>query len=139
MTLPAPGLPAGDAVVDGIDVDAVAAVVAGCPGVSGLDGGQYGEATTYLPGRAVPGVVVGDGRVRVQVRSAWDTEVPVLATAITAALAEVTRNRPVDVVIADIDDPPVPSPRPSRRVRRVPANPGVPGMTRPGAAGPAPR
>ena len=126
MTQPAPGLPAGDAVIDGIDVDAVAAVVAGCAGVSGLDGGQYGEVTTYLPGRAVPGVVVGDGRVRVQVRSAWDTEVPLLATAITAALAAVTRNRPVDVMIADIDDPPVTLARPSHRAGRVPANPGGP-------------
>jgi hypothetical protein len=119
MTVPAPRLPAG-ALIDGIDVDAVAAVVAGCAGVSGLDGGQYGEVTTYLPGRAVPGVVVGGGRVRVQVRSAWGTEIPLLVTAITAALAAITRNRPVDVMIADIDDPPA-------------------GMTRPGAAGPASR
>lgn len=107
MTLPAPGLPASGAVVDGIDVEAVAAVVLGCAGVSGLDGGQYGEVTTYLPGRAVRGVVAGDGRVRVQVRSAWGTEVPLLAAVITTALAPLTGNRPVDVVIADIDDPPI--------------------------------
>jgi hypothetical protein len=109
MTHPAPGLPVSDAVIDGIDVDAVVAVVAGCAGVSALDGGRYGEVTTYLPGRAVPGVVVGDGRIRVQVRAAWDTEVPVLGTAITAALAQVAWNRPVDVMIADIDDPPTPA------------------------------
>jgi hypothetical protein len=102
-------LPATDhaAVIDGIDVDAVAAATLGCAGVSALDGGQYGEATTYLPGRVVPGVVVGDGRVRVQVRAAWGTEVPSLAKTITAALAGITRNRPVDVAIADIDDPPI--------------------------------
>ena len=109
MTFPSPRLPAGDAVVDGIDVDAVALTVRACAGVSGLDGGRYGEVTTYLPGRAVPGVVVGDGRIRVQVRAAWDTEVPVLGTAITAALAQVAWNRPVDVMIADIDDPPTPA------------------------------
>ncbi len=130
MTLPATSQPAGDAVIDGIDVDAVAAVVLGCPGVSGLDGGQYGEVTTYLPGRTVPGVFVGDGRVRVQVRAAWDTEVPRLAAAITAVLAVVALGRPVDVLIADIDDPPVARPGtssgPPRRVRRVPASPGVP-------------
>jgi hypothetical protein len=139
MTLPAPGLPAGAAVIDGVDVDAVVAVVAGCAGVSGLDGGQYGELTTYLPGRAVPGVVVGDGRVRVQVRAAWDIEVPLLAATITTALAAVTLNRPVDVGIADIDDPPVIPARPSRQARRVRANPGALGATRPGAAGPTPR
>jgi hypothetical protein len=106
MTLPS-SLPAGDAVIDGIDVDAVAAVVRDCAGVSGLDGGRYGEVTTYLPGRTVPGVTAGGGRVRVQVRSAWGTEAPSLGAVITAALAPLTGNRPVDVVIADIDDPPI--------------------------------
>ncbi len=107
MTPSAPSLPDSDAVIDGIDVDAVAAVVRACAGVSGLDGGQHGEVTTYLPGRKLPGVVVGDGRVRVQVRAAWGTEVPLLAAEITTALAPLTGSRPVDVAIADIDDPPV--------------------------------
>ena len=108
MTIPATAQAsrADDSIVDGVDVDAVAAAVRACPGVSGLHGGQYGEATTYLPGRAVPGVVVGGGRVRVQVRAGWGTEAPLLAAAITAALAPLTGNRPVDVAIADIDDPP---------------------------------
>jgi hypothetical protein len=99
--------PAGESIVYGIDVDAVAAAVRACPGVSDLHGGRYGEVTTYLPGRVVRGVVVGGGRVRVQVRSAWGTEAPTLAAAITAALAPLTGNRPVDVAIADIDDPPL--------------------------------
>jgi len=106
MTSAHPGLPASDAIIDGVDVDAVAAAVHACAGVSGLYGGRYGEATTYLPGRAVRGVVVGGGRVRVQVRSAWGVEAPALAAAITAALAPLTGNRPVDLAIADIDDPP---------------------------------
>jgi hypothetical protein len=101
-----PGPPASDAMVDGVDVDAVAAAVQACAGVSGLLGGRYGEVTTYLPGRAVGGVVVGGGRVQVQVRSAWGVEAPVLAAAITTALAPLTGNRPIDVAIADIDDPP---------------------------------
>ena len=122
MTIPTPARPsprwsarparslgqpaAGDAIVYGIDVDAVAAAVRACPGVSDLHGGRYGEVTTYLPGRVVRGVVVGGGRVRVQVRSGWGTEAPQLAAVITAALAPLTGNRPVDVAIADIDDPP---------------------------------
>ena len=80
----------------------MAAAVGDCAGVSGLDGGQYGEVVTYLPGRTVQGVVVGDGRVRVQVRSRWGVEAPLLATTITTALAPLTGRRPVDVVIADI-------------------------------------
>ena len=79
MTLPSPGFAPGAAVIDGMDVDAVAAAVRECAGVSGLDGGQHGEVTTYLPGRTVQGVVVGGGRVRVQVRSRWGVEAPLLA------------------------------------------------------------
>jgi hypothetical protein len=103
---PSSGRPADDAIIDGIDVDAVAAAVRACPGVSGLHGGRYGEVTTFLPGRVVRGVVVGGGRVRVQIRSAWGTQAPSLAAVITAALAPLTGNRPVDLAIADIDDPP---------------------------------
>jgi hypothetical protein len=106
MTSAHPGCPAVGAIVYGVDVDAVAAAVRACPGVSGLHGGRYGEVTTYLPGRVVRGVVVDANRVRVQVRSGWGVEAPALAAAITAALAPLTGDRAVDVAIADIDDPP---------------------------------
>lgn len=98
--------PPGPAVIDGVDVVAVAAVVQGCAGVSGLDGGRFGEVTSYLPGRKVEGVVVRDGRVTVQIRAQWAVPVPSLGALITAVLVPLTGNRPVDVVVADIDDPP---------------------------------
>jgi hypothetical protein len=127
VTLPSPGFTPGAAVIDGVDVDAVATAVRDCAGVSGLDGGQYGEVATYLPGRTVQGVVVGGGRVRVQVRSKWGVEVPVLAARITTVLAPLTGRRPVDVVIADIDDPPITPPlRAGRRARRADTSPGLP-------------
>ena len=96
------------AVIDGVNVDAVAAAVLGCAGVAGLDGGRFGEVTSYLPGRKVPGVVVSGGRVRVQIRSRWGVPAPGLAALITTVLAPLTGSRPVDVAIADIDDPPGP-------------------------------
>lgn len=96
----------GPAVIDGVDVVAVAMLVKGCAGVSGLDGGQFGETVSYLPGRKVEGVMVRDGRVKVQVRAQWSVPAPALAALITTALAPLTGNRPVDVVIGDIDDPP---------------------------------
>ena len=108
------------AVIDGVDVDAVAAAVEGCTGVSALDGGRFGEAATYLPGRTVAGVVVGDGRVAVQVRSRWGVPAPELAALIAAVVAPLTGYRPVDVVIADIDDPP------GTLSFRVPAGAGTP-------------
>jgi hypothetical protein len=97
-------------VIDGVDVDAVAAAVAGCAGVAALDGGSFGEVASYLPGRKVVGVVVGNGRVTVQVRARWGVPVPDLAGLITVVLAPLTGHRPVDVVIADIDDPPATPP-----------------------------
>jgi hypothetical protein len=129
VTPPVPGTAAPlPAVVDGVDVDVVALAVQQCPAVSGLDGGRFGEVASYLPGRRVTGVVVGSGRVRVQVRSRWGVPAAVLARQITAALAPVT-SKPVDVVIADIDDPPGLPPG---------AGPAA-GMAGPAAAGPAPR
>jgi hypothetical protein len=94
------------ALVDGDDADVVAAIVLSCTGVSALDGGPFGEVTTYLPGRTVPGVAVDDRRIRVQVRSAWGVPAADVAALITAALAPLAGPRPVDVAIADIDDPP---------------------------------
>ena len=96
----------GSAVIDGVDVDAVAEAVRACKGVAGLDSGKFGEVASYLPGRKVPGVVIFGGRVRVQVRSRWGIPAPHLAAMITAVLYPLTRGRPVDVVIGDIDDPP---------------------------------
>jgi hypothetical protein len=96
----------GPAVIEGVDVDAVAAAVQGCAGVSALDAGQGGEIASYLPGRKVPGVQVSGGRVRVQIRSRWGVPATSLAALIIVVLAPLTGARPVDVLIADIDDPP---------------------------------
>jgi hypothetical protein len=116
VTTPAPGGVGERAVVDGVDVDAVAAAVRECDGVSGLDGGPYHEVATYLPGRTVDGVSVADGRVQVQVRSRWGVEAPLLATLIKVTLTPLVGSRPVDVTIADIDD----------RARRARQSPGLP-------------
>ena len=106
MTSPLGSTVPQPAVIDGVNVDAVAAAVLGCAGVAGLDGGRFGEVTSYLPGRKVPGVVVSGGRVTVQIRSRWGVPAPDLAALVTKVLAPLTGRRPVDVIIADIDDPP---------------------------------
>jgi hypothetical protein len=106
MTLPSASSVPGAAVIDGVDVGAVAAAVLVCPGVAALDSGQFGEVASYLPGRKVAGVMVSGGRVKVQVRVRWAVPAPDLGRKITAALVPLTGHYPVDVVIADIDDPP---------------------------------
>ena len=138
MTVPPADSAPRSAVIDGIDVDAVAAAVRACPGVSGLDSGPFSGVASYLPGRKVDGIVVRDGRVTVQIRSRWAVPAPELAAVITAMLAPLTGNRPVDVVIADIDDPPrapapgvLPAraaPAPARDCRRL-EQPGAPGFS----------
>ncbi len=124
-TPPISGMP-GHAVIDDVDVDAVAAAALACVGVAGLDSGQFGEVASYLPGRKVPGVVVSGGRVLVQIRSQWGIPAPDLAALITTVLAPLTGRKPVDVVVADIDDPPSrPSFRnPADRPGSAPALPG---------------
>jgi hypothetical protein len=131
-TSPFSGTP-GPAVIDGVDVDAVAAAVRACAGVAELDGGRFGEVASYLPGRKVPGVVVSDRRVLVQVRSRWGIPAPELAALITTVLAPLIRGYPVDVVVADIDDPPG-TPQPREPDARHPSEP----AGRPGLAGGSP-
>jgi hypothetical protein len=105
-SVPGASVDVSGAVIDGVDVDAVAAAVQGCAGVSALVGGRFGEVVTYLPSRKVAGVLIRDGRIEVQVRSQWGVPAVDLAALITVILVPLTGHRPVDVVIADIDDPP---------------------------------
>ena len=127
MTVPPGGSHPASAFIDGIDIDAVAAAVRGCAGVSGLEGGRFGEVASYLPGRKVQGIVVSGGRVRVQIRSQWAVPAPELAALIKAVLVPLTGHRPVDVVIADIDDPAsTPPPRAPVHPRQSRAAPGLP-------------
>jgi hypothetical protein len=55
-------------------------------------------------------VAVDGSRIRVQVRSKWGVRATDVAALITAALAPLAGTRPVDVAIADIDDPPAAQP-----------------------------
>src|SRR4029077_18341015 len=95
MTLPPGDSMPGPAVIDGVDIDAVAAAVRGCAGVAGLDAGQFGEVASYLPGRKVEGIVVSGGRVTVQIRSQWAVPASDLAALIMAAVGPLTRHPPV--------------------------------------------
>jgi hypothetical protein len=97
--------PADAGLVDGIDVDAVAAAVRGCPAVHDLDAGRLGGVATYLPGRRVPGIRVADDRIEVHVRGVWDQPASLLAQQIRAALTTLSGGRVIDVVLTDVADP----------------------------------
>jgi len=93
------------AVVDGVDVDAVAAAARGCPAVERLCSGPWGGLVSYLPGREVPGVRIARGHVMVSVCSRWGVPAAELARQVRVVLAPLTGARRIDVVIADVADP----------------------------------
>ncbi len=111
MTRPGPAQPAGandgaGAVVDGVDVDAVAAAVRSCADVDDLEGGHPGAIGTYLPGRRVAGVRIDIDAVTVGVRARWGVPVFDVAVQVRGALAPLVGDRRIDVVITDLTDPP---------------------------------
>lgn len=85
---------------------AVAASVAGVPGVARLSGGAGIEAATLYPGGKVTGVKVSDHRVAVHI-AADRLPLPALAgevrAAARAALASLASEHAVDVVIEALD------------------------------------
>jgi hypothetical protein len=116
----------GDAVVDGVDVDAVAAAVRACPGVEALRGGGPAEVATYLPGRRIVGVQVTPAGLVVAVRGRWGVPATVLAGQIRDVVAALVPGRRVEVRLVEVADPPGP-----------PTAVTPPGGARPGVAAPA--
>ncbi len=107
MTGPVP--PAGShltaAVVDGVDLDAVAAAARGCAAVDDLCPGSWGGVMSYLPGREVAGVRVTHDHVVISVRGRWGVPVSELAGQVRAAVTGLAGPRRVDVVVADLAEP----------------------------------
>ena len=106
MTTAEPAEDIDAAIVDGIDLDAVASAVRACPGVSDLTDGRFGDATSYLPGRRLTGVAVREDAVRISVRARWGVAASDLFDQITLALTPIASKRRIEVVIAEIDNPP---------------------------------
>ena len=104
-TVSTPAAPA-PAVAEGVDVDAVADAAQGCPAVSRLCSGRWGGVVSYLPGREVPGVRVAADHVVVSVCSRWGVPPAELARQVRVVLAPLTGARRIDVVVADVADPP---------------------------------
>jgi hypothetical protein len=104
-----PVSPAGShmtaAVVDGIDLDAVAAAARSCAAVDDLCPVPWGGVVSYLPGREVAGVRVTHDHVVISVRGRWGVPVSELAGQVRAAVTGLVGPRRVDVVVADLAEP----------------------------------
>lgn len=92
----------------GPDADEVAQAATQVPGVARLHSGRYGEVATYLPGRRVNGVQVGDDRIAVHVVGRLGASLGELGDSVRAAVTPVAHGLPVDVVIEEVvgDDGP---------------------------------
>ena len=89
-----------------VDVDAVAATVAGCPSVAHLvQGGPGEQVATFLPGRRVGGVRVTDETLEVHIATRWDVPIPMAAAEVRSALAGLAGTRSITVAVDDVDDP----------------------------------
>ena len=96
MTQPAP------AVVDGVDLDAVAAAVRSCPAIDDLSPGPWGGVVSYLPGRQLAGVRIASDHVLISVRGQWGVPVAEMARQVRTALAGLVGPRRVDLEVADL-------------------------------------
>ena len=76
-----------------------------CPSVAGISPGPLGEVATYLPGRRVPGVRLGDGRIEIHVVARWGVRVPDLAADVRAAVQTIAAGVLVDVHVDDVEVP----------------------------------
>ncbi len=101
------------AVVEGVDLDAVAAAARSCPAVNRLCSGPWGGVVSYLPGREVPGVRVTRDHIVVSVCSRWGVQAAELARQVRVVLAPLAGARRIDVVVADVADPPATAAEPS--------------------------
>ena len=86
--------------------EAVAAAVAACPGVVRLATGFPVEVATYLPGRRVHGVRLGDGVVEVHIVALTGEVLPDVAEEVRRAVATVVPGQTVDVFVDDLASEP---------------------------------
>jgi hypothetical protein len=94
------------AVIDGVDLDAVAAVVRSCPAIDDLSSGPWGGVVSYLPGRQLAGVRVASDHVLISVRGRWGVPVAEMARQVRTAVAGLVGPRRVDLEVADLTDAP---------------------------------
>jgi len=84
----------------------VAAAVRAHPAVAGLHGGAHGAVATYLPGRRVVGVRIGEGDEPVEVAVVLhpDRPIPDVVRALRRDVSRMCGGAAVDITVADLAD-----------------------------------
>lgn len=85
----------------------IAAVVTAHPAVAGLHGGIFGVVATYLPGRRLTGVRVGEGAepVELAVVLHLDQPIPGVVRDLRRVVSGLCGGAPVDITVADVAVP----------------------------------
>jgi len=85
----------------------IAAVVTAHPAVAGLHGGIFGAVATYLPGRRLTGVRVGEGDepVELAVVLHLDQPIPGVVRALRREVSGMCGGAAVDITVADVAVP----------------------------------
>lgn len=81
--------------------EVIAAAVLATDGVAGLHGGMFGEAATYLPGRRVSGIRIGDDGLEAHVTVLAGSSIRETADAIRVAVANLY-DGPIHVTVEDV-------------------------------------
>lgn len=84
------------------EADDVAAAVLACPGIVALDAGGVTQVATYLRGRRVVGVRLGDEAIEVAVVAALGTPIAEVDAQVRDAVAPHARGRRVDLQVVDV-------------------------------------
>ena len=82
-------------------VDRIAAAVTGVEGVADLHAGMFGEAATYLPGRRVAGIRIGEDGTEVHLSIVFGYALRPTAEAVRDAVAGLVSG-PVHVTVEDV-------------------------------------
>ncbi|MEW5812143.1 MAG: hypothetical protein AB1925_22170 [Actinomycetota bacterium] len=82
--------------------DTIADVVRAVPGVAGLHPGMFGEVGTYLPGRRVDGIRLGDAGIDVHLSVLEGAPVRETAAVVRAAVARRFPGQAVNVTVEDV-------------------------------------
>lgn len=88
-----------------VDADAIAAAVLTAPAVAGLHTGGVTQIATYLPGRRVEGVRVGEDRVQVAVVAVHGVPLIAVAEQVRERVVPLAGGLPVDVHVGDVQLP----------------------------------
>ncbi len=91
----------------GVLAERVAASVTAHPGVARLHGGIFGDVATYLPGRRLIGVRIGESGAPVELGVVLhlDRPIPDVVRSLRRQVSLLCGGAAVDIVVADVVEP----------------------------------